>query len=72
MSDRRYRNRIPRSELPPFDEQLAYPMPEACGYLSESHVKLFEYIREGSLRVIRRGRGVFVPGSEIVRMSQLA
>lgn len=69
MSDPRITGRKSRPSTP-VDLCQRYTIPEACGYLAISHTKLYEAIAAGRLKVIRDGKRVFVPGSEISRLSQ--
>lgn len=55
-----------------FDERLRYTIPEASLLLRQSRAKTYIDIRNGNLRVIRDGKRVYIPGSEIVRRSTLA
>jgi excisionase family DNA binding protein len=69
MSDPRTTGRISRPSIP-VDINQRYSMSEACGYLATSHTTLYAAIAAGKLKVIRDGKRVFVPGSEISRLSQ--
>ena len=56
---------------PAFDPRLRYTITTATDFLGYSRAKLYQEIRAGTIRVIRDGRRVFVPGSEIARKSSL-
>lgn len=55
----------------PFDPRLRYPIPTAARFLGISRASLYKHIGAGDIRVLREGKRVFVPGSEIARRSQL-
>lgn len=69
MSDPRSIGRKNRPSNP-VDIHQRYSIAEACGYLATSHVTLYQAIAAGRLKVIRVGKRIFVPGSEISRLSQ--
>jgi hypothetical protein len=48
-----------------------YPIAQANKLLAQSRAKTYQDIANGNLRVIRDGRRVYVPGSEIIRRSTL-
>lgn len=54
---------------PAFDPRLRYTIPIAIDFLGYSRAKLYQEIQAGTIRVIRDGRRVYVPGSEIARKS---
>jgi hypothetical protein len=55
--------------LPPLDEKQRYTIPEASAYLRQSNAKTRRQIKAQALKVIRDGRRVYVPGSEIISQS---
>ena len=55
--------------LQPLDAAQRYTIPEAGAYLRTSHQTIYNWINSGDLRVIREGKRVYVPGSEIARRS---
>jgi hypothetical protein len=57
--------------LPPIDPQQRYNIPETALYLRCSRAWVFHLIGEAELRIIRDGRRVYVPGTEIIRRSRL-
>ncbi len=57
--------------LPPVDSNQRYTIPEGCLYLKKGRSSLYRDIDEGKIRVIRDGGRVYVPGSELVRLSTL-
>ncbi len=57
--------------LPPVDTNRRYPMELANKLLGQSRAKTYKDIQAGKLRVIKDGKRVFVPGSEIIRLSTL-
>lgn len=59
------------STLPPIDPGQRYEIPAASSYLRESRSKTYQKIKAGTLSVIRDGGRVYVPGSEIIRLSTL-
>lgn len=68
----RKRNSLPVSRsLPPLDPQQRYDMLETSAYLRKSRSTVYEDIKAGKLRVIKDGGRVYVPGSEIVRLSSV-
>jgi len=54
-----------------FDPRLRYTINEACALLRVSRAYLYGQIGDDAIRVIRDGRRVYVPGSEILRRSTL-
>lgn len=60
-----------RDALPQFDPRLRYPVETAAQYLSISRAFLFKKIKSGDIVTIADGRRVFIPGSEIARLSQV-
>jgi hypothetical protein len=56
---------------PAFDPRLRFDIPNAVNLLGYSRAKLYQEIKSGSIRIIRDGRRVFIPGSEIARKSSL-
>lgn len=64
--------RTAAAPLPPFDPQLRYPVERAAEYLSVSRAHIFTRIKNGDIATIRDGRRVYVPGSEIARLSSLS
>lgn len=69
MPKKRTRRREP---LPPLDPQQRYEIPEASAYLRQSRSKTYDDIAAGTLRTIKDGARVYIPGSEIARRSMLA
>jgi excisionase family DNA binding protein len=61
--------KIPPSQ--PLDSAQRYSVDEAIAYLRTSRATVYNLINAGSLRVIREGKRVFVPGTEIARRSTL-
>ncbi len=59
-------------ELGPVDSNRRYPIIPASKLLAQSRAKTYKDIANGTLRVIRDGRRVYIPGSEIIRRSTLA
>lgn len=62
---------VPTSPLPPVDTAQAYTIVEGIAYLRTSRPTLYGMINSGMLRTITRGRRRLIPGTEIVRLSQL-
>lgn len=60
-----------RQSLPPLDPQQRYEIPEASAYLRQSRSKTYDDIAAGTLRVIKDGARVYVPGTEIIARSTL-
>lgn len=58
--------------LPPIDPNRRYPLEQANQYLAQSRAKTYNDIAAGLLKVIKDGKRVYVPGSEIIRRSTLA
>jgi hypothetical protein len=56
---------------PTFDPRLRYDIPESVNLLRKSRAAVYEDIKAGRIKVIRDGRRVYVPGSEIARLSAL-
>lgn len=57
------------AQLAPFDPRLRYPVETAAQYLSISRAFLFKKIKSGDVATIRDGRRVYLPGTEIARLS---
>lgn len=57
----------PQKTQPTFDPRLRYEIPAATSFLGYSRAKLYQQIAAGEIRVIRDGRRVYVPGTEIAR-----
>lgn len=57
--------------LPPIDPNRRYSIEHTNQYLSQSRAKTYKDIAAGTLRVIKDGARVYVPGSEIIRRSTL-
>jgi excisionase family DNA binding protein len=55
-----------------FDERQRYTVPEAARLLRVSRAHLYKLFSAGSIRTIRDGRRIFVPGSEIAARSAVA
>jgi hypothetical protein len=53
------------------DARQRYTIPETNAFLRQSRAKTYQDISSGSLAVIRDGRRVYIPGSEIIRRSSL-
>ncbi len=58
--------------LAPLDEAQRYTLAETTRYLRTSRTSLYLAIRAGKLKAIRQGSRVYIPGSEIARLSQAA
>jgi hypothetical protein len=58
--------------LPPIDPNRRYPIEQANQYLAQSRAKTYNDIAAGSLKVIKDGKRVYIPGSEIIRRSTLS
>jgi hypothetical protein len=54
------------------DPQQRYSVSETALYLRISRASLFKDIKAGALKSIKERKRRFVPGSEIVRRSQIA
>jgi hypothetical protein len=54
------------------DPNQRYTLQIAVALLRQSMSKTHKEIRAGSLRVIRDGKRVYIPGTEIIRRSTLA
>jgi hypothetical protein len=61
--------KIPR--LPPVDANQRYKLEEAYAYLRQGRTKTYREIAAGALKVIKEGKSVYVPGSEIIRRSTI-
>lgn len=61
-----------RAQLPALDPQQRFSIPEASAYLRQSRSKTYVDIAAGTLRVIKDGARVYVPGTEILRRSAVA
>lgn len=57
--------------LAPVDSNQRYEIPEGCAYLRCSRAKLYNDIAAGLVKVIKDGKRVYIPGSEIIRRSTL-
>lgn len=57
--------------LPPVDPNRRYPLDQGCVYLAQSRAKTYNDIAAGLLKVIKDGKRVYIPGSEIIRRSTL-
>lgn len=68
MSKRILREQQP---LPALDPLQRYDINETSLYLRVSRSKIYEDINAGTLRTIKDGARVYVPGSEIIRRSTL-
>lgn len=61
-----------RRKLPAIDERQRYPIqPDALAYLDCSRKTFYEDVKAGRIRLIKVGRRSYVPGSELVRLSQV-
>jgi hypothetical protein len=56
---------------PTFDPRLRYDIPESVSLLRKSRAAVYSDIKSGRIKVIRDGRRVYIPGSEIARLSAL-
>ncbi len=56
-------------ELPPVDKLRRYSLEHTALYLDTSRVTVHKLVKEEKLKVIREGRRVYVPGTEIIRLS---
>jgi hypothetical protein len=54
------------------DANQRYPLGEAVALLRQSMSKTYNDIEKGALKVIRDGKRVYIPGTEIIRRSTLA
>lgn len=59
------------AQLAPLETLRRYPVETAAAYLGVSRAHLFKRIKSGYVATIADGRRVFVPGSEIARLSTL-
>ena len=59
------------TELPPLDPNQRYTIEEANAYLRQSRATTYAQIKSGRLLTIKQGRRTYVPGSELVRHSQI-
>ena len=57
--------------LPPVDTNRRYPIELAADYLFVSRATLWKRVRAGSVATIRDGKRVYLPGSEIARLSSV-
>lgn len=57
--------------LPPVDPHQRYEIEEANSYLRQSRAKTYSDIAAGALKIIKDGKRVYVPGSEIIRRSTI-
>lgn len=57
--------------LAPLDSQQRYTIPESGAYLRCSRAHIYKLIARGDLRVLKEGKRVYVPGTEIARRSTL-
>jgi excisionase family DNA binding protein len=55
--------------LPALDSAQRYTLGEAAAYLRMCTVSVHRRIKAGEIRAIKHGRKVYVPGSEIARLS---
>jgi excisionase family DNA binding protein len=62
---------LARLALPPVDVNSRYTVDEAVALLRSSRPTIYHMIAAKKLCVLRDGRRVYVPGSEIARLSQL-
>lgn len=53
-----------------FDDRLRYPIPEAATFMRISRAKLYQNISAGLISTVKDGKRIFVPGSEILRVSR--
>lgn len=58
--------------LPPLDELQRYSVIEAEQYLRVSRARIYQRIAAGEISTVKDGRRLFIPGSEIVRLSRAA
>ncbi len=58
-------------DLPPIDPNRRYPLEQANQYLAQSRAKTYNDISAGLIKVIKDGKRVYIPGSEIIRRSTL-
>jgi hypothetical protein len=59
------------TRLPPVDPNQRYEILEGSAYLRQSRAKTYNDIAAGILKVIKDGKRVYIPGSEIIRRSTL-
>lgn len=57
--------------LPQIDPNQRYEIEEALAYLRTSRTRLYEKISAGQIKTIMDGRRRYIPGSEIIRESQI-
>jgi excisionase family DNA binding protein len=57
--------------LAPLDPRQRYTVEETIAYLRVSRGSVYRLIKDGALRTIRARKRVFVPGSEIARLSAI-
>lgn len=57
--------------LPPIDPNQRYPLDESNLYLRQSRAKTYKDITAGLIKVIKDGKRVYIPGSELIRRSTL-
>ena len=57
--------------LPPLDPQQRYTISETTAYLRCSRAHVYALLDRDELRVLRDGRRIYIPGSEIIRRSTL-
>lgn len=61
----------PETHLPPLDLNQRYTVPESLAYLKTSRQSFYvKLVNTGRIQVIREGKRIFVPGSEIARLSR--
>ena len=58
--------------LAPLDPLQRYTVIETLRYLRTSRQSLYTLINDNTLKVIKQGARTYVPGTEIVRLSQSA
>lgn len=56
--------------LPPLDPLQRYTVLETLSYLRTSRQSLYTLINDRALKVIKQGARTYIPGTEIVRLSQ--
>ena len=63
----------PKQSLPPLDPLQRYSVPETLNYLRTSRQSFYvKLVNTGRIQLIREGARIFVPGSEIARLSRAA
>ncbi len=56
----------------PFDTRLRYTISEAVAYLKCSRATIYKLIQRGDISTLHTGKRIYIPGSEIARLSELS